>query len=115
MLANVTAASAPDETINPTCVHAISRRRSMESAMDPPINEKAINGTTSATPIKPTAKFDPDKRNTWYGTATYRICVPINETICPSHSARYATDSRSGEMSTASERARASRLRATTV
>lgn len=59
------AASRPAVTMSPTCARAMIRRRSIRSAMAPESSETTIKGTTSTSPIMPTATTESVISNTW--------------------------------------------------
>jgi len=53
-----------------TSVTMAIRRRSMASAITPPMNAVARRGTSSTSPRRPTENDDPVSRYIWYGSAT---------------------------------------------
>ena len=75
----VAIASASETIASPTCVIRRSRRRSTASAMTPPNSDSTSSGTAWNTPMSPTAKDEPVSRKIWYGRATSRSWLPLNE------------------------------------
>jgi len=49
--------------------------------------------------MRPTANDEPVRRKIWYGSATSRSWLPLNEMSWPIQSSRYERDSRNGAVS----------------
>ena len=56
--------------------------------MVPPITDNVRSGISSHSASRPTASDERVIRNTWYGTATAVMWLPMSEMVSPVHSKR---------------------------
>ncbi len=96
------AASPAETTALPAVAASTSLRRSTASATAPPSSPIVTVGTSSATPIRPTANGDRVMSYTCSGTANRVMAEPTADSVDPAHNRRNAADSRSGLRSASS-------------